>query len=240
MTVRTVEGDEHYGMLGLGSMLESAAATFSQVQCSVFYNPDIIIKPSKTRSKLEIDIQDIFVWDNREYVFRTTVDPDLIGGEDKNQEYFAIITKENSSDNSGNPTSDVVGQGTHPGGQNAAVTGDATAIPPIAVGEEAPAFEAFAQFIASGQEQGTDVGTVQIPYTLFVRYPYAQYSVDGHSVHHLATAAHYNLAIGGEGVDAAAQLSLGADVRRMTVDLTELLFDRDILLSILDALSVQS
>jgi len=57
---------------------------------------------------------------------------------------------------------------------------------------------------------------------------------------HLLTGAHYHLWTDSAGTGAAQTQDFGALVRRVSIDLKELMFDRAVLLSILDALVVSS
>ncbi len=242
-TIKTffeVEGDSHYGHLGFGSMTQSAANAFSSAMLDAIVEPDIIIKPNVGRRRLEIDIEQILVWDIRKWFLRSDQRADEAGAENSASELLAFITADNSLKGNDSPKADSVAEGTRPGGDGAAVTGDADGTPPRMVGDESPRFEAQFQFIGIVDEEQTAVGQILLPYSMIEEWDYSPYQVDGLWAHHLLTSAHYALSADSNDLAAAATLSLGGSVRRMGVDFTELLFDRDILLSILDALSVQT
>lgn len=242
MTTRSITGDEHYGNIGFGSMVQSAANAFSTARLPAIAEPDVIIRnASDSRNTLKFDIDDILVWDVKRWFPEINFKFDVTASEGVNQRVHAGLTKDNTSEASDAPTADTIADGTQAGGSGAAVTGTAgvDASAPM-VGQEIPKFEQFWDF---GQFSNEENATGEINMSGVNRVPlvepaYSPYSVDGNAVHKLLTAAHYHAWTGTEGQANPLTLSLGAEVRRMSVDLEELLFDRATLFSILDALLV--
>ncbi len=243
MGFRLIEGDEHFGHIGFGEMVEASASTFGATILPAIAEPDLIIKVGDGRKNvLAIDIKDIIVWDNREWDYWTDVVTDFVGGEDKRQSLEAGITKDNSADGNQAPTGDSAAQGTRPGGNGVAVAGLATGGPGNRMNgdEQATRFVDRVGFFEFTDEEQSAVGQILISAEKVRRTTYSPYEADGNTAHYLMTAAHYHLWIEANGGAAVASVSLGADVRRTSVDLRELMFDRNVLLTILDALVVSS
>ncbi len=243
MGFRLIEGDEHFGHIGFGEVVESAASAFSTAILPAIAEPDLIIKVGDGRKNvLAIDIRDIICWDNREWDYWTDMTPDFVGAEDKLQSAETGITKDNSVQGNQAPTGDNAAQGTRPGGSGVQVTGAAAGGPGTRMnGDEQPTrFVDRVMFFGVADEEQSAVGQILIQYDKERRTPYSPYEADGNTAHYLMTAAHYHLWIENNGLAAASAVSLGADVRRTSIDLKELMFDRAVLLSILDALVVSS
>lgn len=237
MTIRMIGHDEHYGRIGMGGVTQSAANAFSSAPLPAIIEPDLIISTGKDRSKLNIKIDDVLVWDCRRWDATTDGRPDTSGGENGIHELFAGITHDNVADLTagGGPTAFTVAEGVFPGGQAASVTGSAGLGTTIMAGDEVPRFEANFEFMAFANEENA-VGEINQKYTKEATFKYEQYDVEGIAVHKLLTAAHYWFWVESTLLASAAAVQLGADVRRMSVDVQELMFDREVLLSILDAL----
>lgn len=243
MGFRLIEGDEHFGHIGFGELVEASGGTFGAGILPAIAEPDLIIKIGDGRKNvLAIDIRDVIVWDNREWDYWTDIVPDFSGGENLLQSMQTGITKDNSVEGNQAPTADTAAQGTRPGGSATVVAGLATGGPGNRLGgdEQPTRFVDRVMFFGSADEEQTAVGQITTPYNKVERTMYTPYEADGNTAHYLMTAAHYHLWIEAEGFATAAGVSLGADVRRTSVDLKELMFDRAVLLSILDALVVSS
>ena len=116
MGLRMIEGDQHFGWMGLGAVSASAADTFSAAIVDAIVEPDLIISNKATRKVLEIDVEDVLVWDCRRAEVLSTNLPDFVGGEDKLQSDRCGVTKDNTVNGSDAPTADSVAQGTRPAG----------------------------------------------------------------------------------------------------------------------------
>ncbi len=238
--LRSIEGDEHYGWLGAGTMAISATNVFSAAILPEIIEPDFIVKTGGTKLTLEIDVKDVLVWDAREWQAHTTLAPDIVGGEQTLQQMEGGLTKDNTVNGNDAPTADSVAQGTIPGGNGVAITGASAGGPGTAMnGDEQPTrFVDRWSYMAMADEEQTAVGQILWQWEPVYTKQNEMYDVDGNSVHYLMTAAHYHM--WGDSLGMATQLfqSLGFSVRRMSVDLKELMFDRAVILSILDALVV--
>lgn len=240
LTVRMIGNDEHYGQIGLGSMTMSAANAFSSAPLPGIIEPDLIIKTGTGKRRvLDIDIDDVLVWDCRRWDVRVGTGIDLAGGESTLQQLEGGITKDNTSRTDDGPTADSVAEGTNPSGRGASVTGTAGLGTTVMNGEDVPRFEQYWDFGLFGNEENA---AGEINNGAFSTKPknsnlnYSPYQVDGITVHKLLTAAHYWLWGDSAAMTAAITFHLGADVRRMSINVEELMFDREVLLSILDAL----
>jgi len=239
LNVRSVSFDEHYGELGLGSMSQSAANTFSNAPIATIIEPDIIIKDFKqgTRS-VDIKIDDILVWDNRHWKVWSNNIVDVAGNEGLVSLAVGGITKDNTVEQTDGPTDELIAQGTHPGGNGAAVTGAATANNTTrTVGDEITRYVERFEFGQFGNEENA---TGEINNGAIRRVPYnnqrkSGYEVNGITCHQLLTAAHYWVWSDSNALGSAMTLSLGIEARRMSIDINELMFDRSTLFSILDA-----
>lgn len=243
LNIRMIGHDEHYGVLGLGTMSTSAADTFSSLLLDPRVEPDFIIKPknNQRRRALEIDIDDVLVWDNREWLPISTNTRDLTTGTDVVQYFEGGIIKDNTGNRSQGPTANTIAGRTRSGGVGAAVAGLATGAQTATTnGSDVPPFEAYFDF--GGNSNETADGTGQVNYR-FQRAPinsqkHTPYVVDGITAHKLMTARAYWLWCLTENLEVARDLTVGMDCRRMSIDIEELMFDRDVFLSILDALVV--
>ncbi len=244
MSLRSVGHDEHYQHVGLGSVLASAANAFSAAMIAAIIEPDIIIKTGTGRRVLEIDIDDILVWDCRKWIGRSDATVDITGGENLRQAAAAGVTKDNTVEGTAQPTSDATAQGTLPGGNGAAITGGAGggAAQILTAGDEPPArYVARFEFFDNSDEEQSAVGQILTPVdNRIIEVENQRYRVDGNDAHLLLTAAHYHLWTEGTGLGAAETMALGMQARRMAIDVEELFFDRAVLTSILDALVVSS
>jgi len=243
LNIRMVEGDEHYGHIGFGAVQQSGADVFSTAMIDKIIEPDIIIKDvERFKKTLAFDIDEILVWDLREWLAHMNSGFDVTGSEDSSQVYTGGVTVDNSKDGTDAPTAASVLEGVRPGGRIAATVGTAGLdFQQRTAGEEVPRFEAFFEFGGVGNEQQDATG--QINYSGIQRWPLndqkkAEYRVDGISVHKLLTGAHYHLYADTTGGSTARVLSLGGDVRKMSVDLQEVMFDRATVFSLLEALFI--
>lgn len=241
MTTRSISHDEHFGKIGFGSMAMSAADTFSSIQLDAIMEPDLIIKTNAKRGQLDIAIDEVLVWDVRQWLPHVNVVTDFVGGEDKIQSIEGGIVKDLTINASQGPSTNTRAQGTNPGGQAAAVTGTAGVQGAArAAGSETPRWEAGWDFGRFSNEENA-AGDINI--AGFSIYPLNEtrqspYQVDGNTCHLLLTATHYWGWLTSAGIGTALNLGIGADVKRMSVDVEELFFDRAVLLSILDALVI--
>jgi len=244
MSLRVVEGDEHYGTIGWGTMIQSATNTFTRIKIDPIIEPDLILRNKITRRVVEIDVQDVLVWDVREWYPQTDATADVAGGENKTQQAFGGITKDNTANATNSATADSIAQGTRPGGSVAGVTGDALSggASPVTVGETSPRHQRRWQYFGNENEEQTAVGQILHETRNYpqVRQNNSPYMVDGHTAHELLTAAHYHQWFDSNDLGGPSNQSLGADVRKMSIDIKELMFDREVLLSILDALVIAS
>ncbi len=240
MTVRMIGNDEHYGEIGFGSLTQLGADDHSAALLPAIAEPDLVIKAGRgNRRVLEIDIDDVLVWDNREWIVRADYIVPGAGLEGDLLFYRGGITKDNTSDAGDSPTADTIAEGTRPGGVGAAITGQA-ANPNTALmaGDEVMPFVKQFDF---GEFRNEENAAGEINVSGMTQYPkhnmmQSPYEVNGITVHYLMTAAHYWAWIESLGITSAGSMSVGASVRRMSVDVEELFFDRAVLLSILDAL----
>jgi len=242
MGLRAVTGDLHYQKIGFGTVTLSGADTFSAAQLPKIAEPTFIVKDEINRAFLEVDVEDVLIWDNRKWEARAGGAIDFAVSEDKTQTSNWGVTKDNTSDGSDAPTSDAIAQGTRPGGKGAAVTGAAAGGGdggPLMNSDDIPTrYVARGEFFAIANEENA-VGEINQSFSQDSTYPYEPYqdSESEHSVHYLMTAAHYHAWLDTAGTGITGNLSLGADVRKMAIDLQELMFDRQVILSILDALT---
>lgn len=242
LALRSIGHDEHYGQLGLGSMTQSATNIFSSAPLPEIIEPDIIIKTGTGKRRvLDIDIDDILVWDVRQWDASSDVIADLVGGEDASQRMEARITHDNNSlvTDGGGPVAATIAEGFNPGGAGAAVAGTLGLGTTVMNGQEVPRYEAYFEFVMLGNEQNA-AGVINMRWVRAQKYSYSPYEVDGNTAHKLLTAAHYWLSIQSNGLAATATVHLGANVRRMAIDIEELMFDREVLISILNALVVSN
>lgn len=242
MGVRMIEGDEHYGHIGAGQMTTIAADTFSIALLPAIIEPDFIVK-AQTGSKLrlEIDVKDVLVWDARELRSFYDGTPDGAGSENLKQRAIGGLVKNNTVDGTGTPTADTAAQGTHPSGAVGAVTGGAGGTAAVARtnGDEQPTdFVDRWTYWQNVNEEQTAVGQIQQAFESNHVHQWMPYDLDGVTCHYLMTAAHYAQWFDGNDLDAAGNQAIGFSVRRVSVDLKELMFDRAVILSILDALVV--
>lgn len=241
MGVRLVEGDEHFGHIGFGTVTLSAADTFSAALMPEIAEPDIIVKTKSTRKLLEVDIDDLLVWDNREWHARAGGGIDFVGAEDKTQTSRWGITKDNTVDANAAPTSDAISQGTRPGGNGAAVTGAAAGggagQPIMNVDVQPTRYVVDGEFFAIGNEENA-VGEINMGFSQTdSKHNQTYEDTGGNKSHLLMTAAHYHAWHDTAGTGVAGNVGIGASVRKVSIDIDELLFDRGVLLSLLDALS---
>lgn len=245
MSLRGISGDEHYGNVGLGSMVLSAADTFSTARMPAFMEPDIIISNKKTQKLLDINIDDILVFDCRKWNAHSAVLPDLATTVDTPHVSQAGIIKDNTAAGLAGPTANTIAQGTRPGGVELQVTGNqggATAVQ--MVGEQVPRYEAYFDFQMDGVEEQTTVGQILTEGRFTPKNAeegiYSPYEVDGITVHNLLTAAHYHFWAATDTKQSAAAFQIGMNAKRVSVDFEEVMFDREVLISILDALVVST
>lgn len=240
LTVRMIGNDEHYGEIGFGNLTESAANTFSAGRLPAIAEPDLVIKTGTgSRRVLEIDIDDVLVWDNRKWNIRGNYSIDVAGAEGIEQAFRAGITRDNTSDGTDAPTANSIAEGTTPGGRGATVTGSAADPNTVIMnGTDVPRYIQHFDFGRFANEENAtgEINISGMSNTPMNDVSYKPYEVNGVTCHYLMTAAHYQAWLVGTGLAAAGNLDVGAQVRRMSVDVDELFFDREVLLSILDAL----
>jgi len=245
MTIRLIQGDFHFGNIGLGHMALSAANAFSAINIDNIIEPDVILKELNVgRRVISQDIDDLLVWDIRNWIVKTLSDglePDVAGGEDLAQIAKGGIVKDN--DFSGlQPTVDTIAQGTHPGGNLAAVAGAAAGggDAPVSIGQDVVEYEFDWEYMSNSNEEQTAVGHILHNWRNTIpraELSYPMYLQDGWSVHQLLTAGRYHQWADSEGLSSGFTQSLGMNARRVSIDLLELIFDRGVLLTLLDALT---
>lgn len=243
MGLRSIEGDEHYGHIGWGAVQNTTVDTFDASIIDAIIEPDFIIKTAAKKLTLDIDVKDVLVWDIRTWEAHINATPAATSNEDARLSADSGITKDNTINGNDAPVADTIDEGTQPGGGGAAVTGTAVGGPGTrTVGDEQPSrYEHRTSFTHSGSEEQTAVGQIPLTFETFRIFQYQPYRVDGNAVHHLLTAAHYHMWLATLEMQGTAKIvNYGSDARRMSVDLKELMFDRAVILSILDALVVSS
>lgn len=244
MGVRSLESDEHYSPIGFGAMTQSAADVFSSIPISNKIEPSFIIKTRSKSNLLAIEIEEVLVWDVRQWLPHCTSIIDFAGSQGQIQSIQAGIVKDNTAAQTDGPTAFTIAQGVFPGGQSAAVAGTAgVAGSTPTTGDDVQAYVAGWDFGNSANEEQD--ATAQINWNAYRHYPwdnqaYGPYQVDGVTCHKLLTANHYWAWLETTGGGAVQTLSLGAEVTRKSVDFNEVLFDRESVLTILGALEIIS
>jgi len=240
MTIRDVGGDEHYGTIAWGSMALSAANAFSAAQLPDIAEPTLIVD-LKTKGKVEIQVDNILVWDIANWLLHTGNTPQLAGLEDGRLGNECGVTKDNTLGATDFPAADTIGDGTQPGGNGTIQTGNATGTARL-IGETAPRFEMRAEFHQSVNEENA-AGEINLPFSKNapkIMPLYTPYNQDGVWVYNLLTAAHYWF--WGQSSDygtTVATYTFGGRVKKVSIDVDELLFDREVLFSLVDALAFQ-
>ena len=115
----------HFGYIGFGSILAAGNDTFGAAILDAIAEPDLIIKTGTKQNILAIDVEDVIVWDNRQWHAKTNNQPDFVGGEAKIQNAQGGIVKDNTVNGNDAPTADTIAEGTQPGGSGGAATGTA-------------------------------------------------------------------------------------------------------------------
>ncbi len=246
-TIKLLDQDEHFGQIGFGHMTMSAANAFSSVAMTRDIEPTFIVERSSGAGNniLDINIEDIFVFDLRAWNPRVSLDVDITGGELLSVAVEGGITKDNSIPQDRGPTALNVAGRVFPGGTGTSVIGAATGLGDLnrTQSDHVPEFEAYWDFMHGDNEEQTAVGYIEHRGQFTPRNPtnYTPYEAsDGVVVHKLLTAAHYWMWLATQGMDSAGVLSVGGDVRKLSVDLEELLFDRETLVSLLNVLETIS
>jgi len=234
---KLIDGDEHFGDIGFGGVLQDGATgtNFTAARASALMSPTVRIADVRDSSNiLEFIIDEIITWDVRRYDGQCSVQPDNVGAENVRQAAHVGITKDNTREVTNQPTANNTAQGTLPGGDQTSVTTGTT------VGQEVPRYEErFTIFNFANEENAA--GEINITHNEMIRQEYAGYVVDGNWYHHLLTARNYHLWVDSSlALPAAGQFRLGAEVRKVVVDLKEVLFDRGSLITIEDAVGVIS
>lgn len=241
MSLRGLEQDQHYGQIGFGTLTMSAANVFSSAPLPTLAEPTFIVEKSRKKGSLiDVDIKEVFIWDNRKWDVRANVNPAATGNENDALEGIGGITVDNTSDLTAGPTAATSAQGVFPSGNGAAVTGTAGLGTTVMNGQDKPRYVAHWDF---GTFQNEENAAGEINIGSITRYPQNQvpmqpYEVDGIDVFYLMTGAHYWAWLDTTNAGNAAVLNLGASVKKMSVDIQELLFDRNTIFSLLDALEI--
>jgi len=237
LLAKLIDGDEFFGDIGFGGVVQSGASgtDFTAVRAPALMSPTVRIGDvTDNRNLLSFIIEEIITWDVRRYDTQCSVFPENVGADDTRQSATAGITKDNTREVTNQPTSDGTPQGTLPGGDQVSVSTG------TAVGQEVPRYEErFVYFNFVNEANAT--GNINISHKEMVKMEYPGYVVDGNWFHHLLTARNYHLWVASSNAFAAAgQFRLGAEVRKVVVDLKEVLFDRGSLITIEDAVGVIS
>ncbi len=240
MGIKDVGGDEHYGTIGFGGMGLSAADTFSIAQLPVLAEPTLIVD-LKTGRKVNIEVEEILVWDIAEWLAFQVNNPTLAGLENAVLEVNGGITKDNTASSTDFPVADSSVEGTQPGGNGTAQVGNITGTARM-IGETAPRFEARFEWINEANEENAageiNHSLAKLPKRTIPNY--SPYNQDGVWVYNLMTAAHYWFWANSTNFTGTATFRLGARVKKVAVGVDELLFDREVLFSLVDALAFQS
>jgi len=233
--LKLIQGDEHYGEIGFGGVAETTTAVFAVAQADDLMEPTVRIKDVRGQDLLKFDIEDIICWDARKYNALSTKVPNNVGAEDVRQTIHGGITKDNTKGADDQPTSDSTANGTRPGGKNPEVLTLA-----ITTGEEAPRFvERFEWF--NGVNEENAAGEITYEYNRLIERQKQGYPLDGNWFHSVLTARHYHLWFKSAAAAAAlGAFQLGAEVRKISVELEEVLFDRAAIISLDDAIGVIS
>lgn len=233
---RVIDGDEHYNEIGFGNITTSAANVFVRAQIANLINPTIVIEDTrKSIRQLSIEIDSVLVWDLQAWMARTNAVADITASEGVTQVAVGGVTKDNTSEISAGPTADSIAQGTQPGGNGAAVNATGTQT----TGQTNPRFVArFETEQLTNEENAT--GEINYMMNRLMKIIPGQYQpnpVDGNTFYYMMTAAFYHLWIDSAGLGAVHTINLGGVVRRVEVDFKEVIFDRETLFSVLDALA---
>ncbi len=233
---KLIDGDEHFGDIGFGGVIQGSADTFIAGRATALMSPTVRIgNVTDNRNLLSFIIEEIITWDVRHFQMVNTIIPDNVGSEGARQSIKAGITKDNTREVTEQPSADTIAEGTFPTGSNALVSSGTT------VGQEVPRYEERFDFLEFSNEENA-TGEINLNATgLQIRdREYAGYVVDGNWYHHLLTARNYHLWGESKFTDNIGGIGLGAEVRKVVVDLKEVLFDRGSLITIEDAVGVIS
>jgi len=241
--VRWVDGQEHFGEVGLGNMVMSGVDAFSAVLLPTLIEPTIIltIKDKTARRILQSDIDDIIVWDLREWLPEIYEEIDVTGGEDALHQAFGGVVKENFT-TAVVPNADTIGDDTRSGGVGAQATGQAVAgVNVRSIGNEPVGYLARWEFWRVAHEEQAATSALTTLYSMLPKHRmnYSMYpSSNGVPVHKLLTARHYHWWTDTLTAATAAEVSLGMEATRKSIDIEEVMLDRGVFLSLLDALVI--
>lgn len=228
-----IGGDEHYGSVGFGNFTASTVNVFTAVRLGTTIEPTVLIKDVDKRSSvLDIKFDDVLVWDISHWNVRLLISWDVTS-QDVNQESVGGVTVDNTSGVNDQPTADTIAQGTKPGGDGATITSGTT------TGQVNPRFEmgwateASANETADATGQSTRTGQIHHPDV----HPQPKAVPDnGNWFYKLLTSRAYHAWMDGNAQATAVSASIGAQARRVSVGLDEVLFDRGGIVDILTAL----
>lgn len=232
LMITLVDQDEEYAMVGLGSVTESAANTYSIASIDDIIEPTIIYDLNFSGNKLVTKIENILVWDVREFVFSTLNETPITSLEDDVIRLRAGIAKDNTLDKTGFPS-------TLPqvGGEGATVVGASSGTLNVMNQDTLPAAEAIVSFLHTGVEENA-TGEIVIENEDIIHYKYPRKSDGGNQSHHVMTHANYYAFAVAAGFVAAQAISVAMDARLVSIDIDELFADRQVILNLADALTI--
>lgn len=230
-----IDQDEHFGTIGFGNALQTTVDVFTVSQFDVIAEPDIIVKRGKSGNLFDIIVDDIMVWDTQHWEVHQSIAPELAGSEGARQVIVGGITNDNSENATDQPSSDIIAQGTFPGGDQAGVLTTVRTS-----GDENPRYEARFDFLDVTVEENA-AGEIVVLSDQMQRRTYQQYTdAGGNTFFNPMSARHYHMWLDSSGVDALGQLSVGGYVRRIVMTLEEVLFDRSSIIGLIEALQALS
>lgn len=238
LMAKLIDGDEHFGDIGFGGVIQPSPDVFTRARATQLMAPTVRIGDvTDNRNLLSFIIEEIITWDVRHFEMHNSIVPRNAASEGLRQSIAGGITKDNTREVTAFPTADTIAQGTFPGGDQAHVASGA-----VTVGQEVPRFEERFQFLQFQNEENA-TGEINLnggPELVLQDKVYAGYVVEGNWYHHLLTARNYHMWCTSSQTGNAGGVRLGAEVRKVVVDLKEVLFDRGSLITIEDAVGVIS
>jgi len=223
---RVLPMDLHYGAVGLSDLALSAADTFTAVQISDdIISPDVVIDEDLFTSEGDLDIQEILTWDCARFEWGSVTSPTVVAGQNKVQSSDQGLVLDNRVE-AILPTNDSSAQQTRASGNE--------------LGTESRFVDRVNHMKFANEENAVgEIDKNMWRPSIVTEWPRSWSGgggAQGSNYGYVMTAAHYHHWGDGSGMTPnVAGFELGMKARRISIEFLELMFDRQTIIGILNA-----